>query len=261
MARSLTIRLAPELFGADHASQGHAADDDAAADEVPLLDDAGAETPAVLDENVTLRNPEFNHDLNCLHRNISENSLHRSIRVPDVHEGFWAQLRAFMGPGFLVAVGYMDPGNWATDLAAGSAYNYDLLFVVMFSNVIAIFLQANALRLGIASELDLAQACRAHFWRPISISMWILAELAIVACDVAEVIGSAIALKLLFGLPMAWGVAGTSADVLLLLTLGGKNMRVIEVLILVLTAIIAGCFAVEIYLTKPDAWAVVQVRG
>jgi len=223
-------------------------------DDVPLLDDArSADSAGSHDENLCLRDHEFSQ-----HIRRGDDCLHRSVRVPDAREGFWTQLRAYLGPGMLVAVGYMDPGNWATDLAAGSAYNYKLLFLVMTSNLIAIFLQTLALRLGIAGQVDLAQACRENFWRPVSLAMWILAEIAIVACDLAEVIGSAIALKLLVGLPMVWGVACTSADVLLLLALGGKDMRVMEILVVALTSVIAMCFAVEIYLAKPDAWKVLQ---
>jgi len=142
---------------------------------------------------------------------------------------------------------YMDPGNWATDLAARS-------HLVMISNLVAIFFQTLALRLGIAGQLDLA---RARLWRPVTFIMWILAEIAIIANDLAEVIGSAMALKLLFGLPM-WGVACTSMDVLLLLALGIKNMRAIELLVVALTSVIARCFAFELYLSKPDAWKVLQ---
>ena len=132
---------------------------------------------------------------------------------------FWKKLFAFAGPGYLVAVGYMDPGNWATDLAGGSRYGYTLLSVIMVSNLMAILLQALAARLGIASGRDLAQACRDHYSRPATIVLWVLCEIAIAACDLAEVIGSAIALNLLFGLPLVWGVCLTALDVLLVLFL------------------------------------------
>ena len=127
------------------------------------------------------------------------------------------KLLAFAGPGFLVAVGYMDPGNWATDLAGGSKYNYTLLSVIMLSNLMAILLQALSIKLGVVTGRDLAQACRDHYSRPVSFLLWILCEIAIAACDLAEVIGSAIALNLLFGIPMIWGVCLTALDVLIIL--------------------------------------------
>src|ERR687898_3313845 len=142
--------------------------------------------------------------------------VHRSIPIP---EGFWRKLFAFAGPGYLVAVGYMDPGNWATDLAGGARYGYALLSVILISNLMAILLQALAARLGIASGRDLAQACRDSFSRPVTLVLWVLCEIAIAACDLAEVIGAAIALNLLFGSPLFWGVCLTSADVLLVLWL------------------------------------------
>src|ERR1700704_3626538 len=129
---------------------------------------------------------------------VSLREVHGSIAIPE-GAGFWRKLFAFAGPGYLVAVGYMDPGNWATDLAGGARYGYPLLSVIMFSNLIAILLQALAARLGIASGRDLAQACRDHYSRPVTIALWLICELAIAACDLAEVIGSAIALNLLFG--------------------------------------------------------------
>src|SRR3954466_14489201 len=139
--------------------------------------------------------------------------VHGSIAVP--HDaGFWRKLFAFAGPGYLVAVGYMDPGNWATDLAGGSKYGYTLLSVIMISNFMAILLQALSARLSIASGRDLAQACRDHYSRPTTIVLWLLCEIAIAACDLAEVIGAAIALNLLFGVPMLLGVVLTSLDVL-----------------------------------------------
>src|SRR3954471_21288240 len=149
-----------------------------------------------------------------------------SVSLPEVHGSvpvpvgsFWKKLFAFTGPGYLVAVGYMDPGNWATDLAGGAKYGYTLLSVIMLSNLMAILLQALAARLGIASGRDLAQACRDHYSRGTTIFLWVLCEIAIAACDLAEVIGSAIALNLLFGLPLIWGVCITSLDVLLVLFL------------------------------------------
>jgi len=177
--------------------------------------------------------------------------VHGTIAVPDTGS-FWKKLLAFAGPGYLVAVGYMDPGNWATDLAGGSRYGYTLLSVIMLSNLMAILLQALALRLGIASGRDLAQACRDHYSRPTTIVLWLLCELAIAACDLAEVIGSAIALNLLFGLPLMWGVCLTASDVLLVLYLQQFQFRYVEVLVVLLILGIAGSFAIELALARPD---------
>jgi manganese transport protein len=187
--------------------------------------------------------------------NLSLPEVHGSIAIP--HDaGFWRKLFAFAGPGYLVAVGYMDPGNWATDLAGGARYGYTLLSVVMVSNLIAILLQALAARLGIASGRDLAQACRDHYSRPVTIALWLICELAIAACDLAEVIGSAIALNLLFGLPMIWGVCLTALDVLLVLYLQHHGFRYVEALVVALIVAIAGSFAIELYLARPDFVAV-----
>jgi manganese transport protein len=161
------------------------------------------------------------------------------------------KLLAFVGPGYLVAVGYMDPGNWATDLAGGSAFGYTLLSVILLSNLMAILLQALAARLGIATGRDLAQACRDHYSRPIALSLWAACELAIIACDLAEVIGTAIALQLLFGLPLIWGVCLTALDVLLILLLQHRGFRYLEAFVISLLVIIAGCFTVEIALSRP----------
>src|SRR6266436_877590 len=150
-----------------------------------------------------------------------------SLPVP-TSATFLRKLLAFAGPGFLVAVGYMDPGNWATDLEAGSRFNYTLLSVVMISNLMAILLQSLALKLGIVTGRDLAQACRDYYSRPTAIFLWILCEIAIAACDLAEVLGSAIALNLLFGLPLAWGVCFTALDVLAVLYLQQKGFRYVE---------------------------------
>jgi manganese transport protein len=186
---------------------------------------------------------------------LSLPEVHGSIAIP--HDaGFWRKLFAFAGPGYLVAVGYMDPGNWATDLAGGARYGYTLLSVVMASNLIAILLQALAARLGIASGRDLAQACRDHYSRPVTIALWLICELAIAACDLAEVIGSAIALNLLFGLPMIWGVCLTACDVLLVLYLQNHGFRYVEALVVGLILAIAGSFAIELFLAKPDMTAV-----
>lgn len=159
---------------------------------------------------------------------------------------------AFAGPGYMVAVGYMDPGNWATDLAGGARFGYTLLSVVLISNLMAILLQSLALKLGIVSGRDLAQACRDHYSRPVSFGLWILCEVAIAACDLAEVIGSAIALNLLFGVPLIWGVCLTAADVLLILFLQQKGFRYLEAFVLALVLIVGACFAIELVLARPS---------
>ena len=182
---------------------------------------------------------------------VSLPEVHGSVPVPPVG-GFWKKMLAFAGPGYLVAVGYMDPGNWATDLAGGSRYGYTLLSVIMLSNLMAILLQALAARLGIASGRDLAQACRDHFSRPATMILWVLCEVAIAACDLAEVIGSAIALNLLFGLPLMWGVCLTSLDVLLVLYLQQYQFRYVEALVVALILGIAGCFGIQLWLARPD---------
>ena len=177
--------------------------------------------------------------------------VHRSLAIP-TQPGFWRKLIAFAGPGYLVAVGYMDPGNWATDLAAGSKYNYTLLSVIFLSGITAMFLQYLALKLGIATGTDLAQLCRREYGKLVSVPLWIFAEIAIAACDLAEVIGSAIALNLLFHLPLIVGVIITTLDVLLLLMLQQKGFRYIEALVITLIVTIASCFGLEILFSKPD---------
>ena len=167
---------------------------------------------------------------------------------------FWRRLLGFVGPGFLISVGYMDPGNWATDLAAGSRYGYTLLFVIMLSNLMAILLQSLAIKLGVATEQDLAQACRANTSKPVAIGLWVIAEIAIAACDLAEVIGSAIALQLLFHLPLIVGVLVTSLDVLLILLLQNRGFRYLEALVIVLIGTIAALFGIEVVLSRPE-WA------
>ena len=174
-----------------------------------------------------------------------------SIRVPR-DAGFWRKLFAFVGPGWLVAVGYMDPGNWATDIAGGSAFGYTLLAVVLLSNLMAIVLQALSARLGIGAGLDLAQACRAHTSRATGYALWALAEVAIIACDLAEVLGTAIALKLLFGMPLVWGVCVTALDVFLILLLQRYGFRRLEAFIGALLIVIAVCFAFELFWARPD---------
>jgi len=181
---------------------------------------------------------------------------HAALFVPSREASVWRKLLAFAGPGFLIAVGYMDPGNWATDLAAGSSYNYTLLSVVMLSNLLAILLQSLALKLGIVTERDLAQACRDHFSRGVSLMLWVICELAIAACDLAEVIGSAIALQLLFHIPLLWGVCITGADVLLILLLQGRGFRYLEALVITLIATVSLVFGIEVVLSRPE-WAAV----
>src|SRR6266571_2565980 len=181
---------------------------------------------------------------------VSLPEVHGTIAVP-AGAGFWRKMFAFAGPGYLVAVGYMDPGNWATDLAGGARYGYTLLSVIMISNLMAILLQALSARLGIASGRDLAQACRDSYSRPATIALWIICEIAIAACDLAEVIGSAIALNLLFGLPLIWGVCLTALDVLIVLFLQHRGFRYVEALVIALIVLIAGSFAVELWLSHP----------
>jgi len=177
------------------------------------------------------------------------------VPVP-VTGSFWRKLFAFAGPGYLVAVGYMDPGNWATDLAGGARYGYTLLCVIGLSNLMAILLQTLSARLGIASGRDLAQACRDRYSRPTAIGLWILCEIAIAACDLAEVIGAAIALNLLFGMPLLLGVILTAADVLIVLYLQHRGFRYVEALVVALILMIAGAFAFEVWLARPEWGAV-----
>src|SRR6476661_3737023 len=187
-----------------------------------------------------------------------ENSLrevHGSIPIPQ-DAGFWRKLFAFAGPGYMVAVGYMDPGNWATDLAGGARFGYTLLSVILLSNLMAILLQALALKLGVVTGRDLAQACRDHYSRPVTLVLWVLCEIAIAACDLAEVIGSAIALNLLFHIPIVVGVVITAADVIVVLFLQHKGFRYIEVLVGALIFIIGGCFAYEIFISQPSFAAI-----
>jgi manganese transport protein len=161
-------------------------------------------------------------------------------------------MAAFAGPGFLVAVGYMDPGNWATDLAGGARFGYALLWVVMASNLMAILLQHLCIKLGVVTGRDLAQACRDHYSKPTVWLLWVLCEVAIAACDLAEVIGSAIGLQLLFGLPLVWGCVITCADVLLVLLLQNKGFRLVEALVVTLIATIGICFAAELFFARPS---------
>jgi len=176
---------------------------------------------------------------------------HGTVSVP-AGAGFWRKLLAFSGPGYLVAVGYMDPGNWATDLAGGSRFGYTLLSVILLSNLMAILLQSLCAKLGIATGRDLAQACRDHYPRPVSNTLWFLCEIAICACDLAEVIGTAIALNLLFHLPLFWGVILTALDVMLVLFLAHRGFRYLEAVVVSLVTLIGVCFGLEILFSRPD---------
>src|SRR5881398_432131 len=182
---------------------------------------------------------------------VSLPEVHRSVVVP-VTASFWRKLIAFSGPGFLVAVGYMDPGNWATDLAGGAQFGYSLLAVIMIANFMAILLQHLCIKLGVATGRDLAQACRDHYSTPAVWFLWVICELAIAACDLAEVVGSAIGLQLLFGIPLVWGCIITALDVLAVLYLQTKGFRYIEALVITLIATIGGCFAAELFFAKPS---------
>jgi manganese transport protein len=195
--------------------------------------------------------PDLNTGWRRAAEQVSLPEVHRSILVPTT-ASFWRKLLAFSGPGFLVAVGYMDPGNWATDLAGGAKFGYSLLAVVMISNLMAILLQHLCIKLGVVTGRDLAQACRDHYSRPVSFMLWILCELAIAACDLAEVVGSAIALQLLFGIPLVWGCIITALDVLIVLFLQTKGFRYIEALVITLIVTIGGCFAAELLFSKPS---------
>src|SRR5438046_2502661 len=182
---------------------------------------------------------------------VSLPEVHRTVVVP-VTASFWRKLVAFSGPGFLVAVGYMDPGNWATDLSGGAQFGYSLLAVVMISNLMAIMLQHLCIKLGVATGRDLAQACRDHYSTPTVWFLWILCEIAIAACDLAEVVGSAIGLQLLFGIPLVWGCIITALDVLAVLYLQTKGFRYIEAIVITLIVMIGSCFAAELIFSRPS---------
>ena len=181
---------------------------------------------------------------------VSLPEVHRSVVIP-VTASFWRKLFAFSGPGFLIAVGYMDPGNWATDLAGGAQFGYTLLFIVLLSNFMAVLLQHLSIKLGITTGRDLAQSCRDHYSTPTVWFLWILCEIAIAACDLAEVIGSAIALQLLFGIPLLWGCVITALDVVAVLFLQSKGFRYIETLVVTLITTIACCFTLELIFSRP----------
>lgn len=189
--------------------------------------------------------------------NPTLSDMFSSVKVP-LNGSFFKKLAAFVGPGLMVAVGYMDPGNWATDIAGGSKFGYSLLSVILISNLFAIVLQHLSLKLGIVAERDLAQACRDHYHPTVNFILWILCELAIAACDLAEVIGSAIALNLLFGLPLAWGVILTTIDVLLILFLQYKGFRFLESIVAGLIFVILACFGFEIIISHPGIFPVMK---
>jgi len=184
--------------------------------------------------------------------------------LPEVHSTvrvsrspiYWRRLLGFLGPGFLISVGYMDPGNWATDIAGGSRFGYTLLSVIMASNLMAILLQSLSLKLGIATERDLAQMCNESYSRWVSVCLWVGAEIAIAACDLAEVIGSAIALNLLFHIPLFYGVLITGLDVLLILMLQRWGFRKVEALVIALIGTIVVLFAVQMFFSKPEYWPI-----
>src|SRR6185436_6051446 len=177
--------------------------------------------------------------------------VHSSVGTSQV--SFWRRMFAFAGPAYLVSVGYMDPGNWATDLEGGARFGYQLLWVLVMSNAMAVLLQTLSARLGIVAGLDLAQACRETYPRPVTAALWVLCEVAIAACDLAEVLGAAIGLNLLFHIPLLTGVVLTAADTLLLLWFQSFGIRAIEAFVLSLISIIAFCFCVEIIWAKPLA--------
>jgi manganese transport protein len=187
------------------------------------------------------------------HTRVVLPSLPESHRTIPFSSGatWFRKMLAFAGPGYLVAVGYMDPGNWATDIGGGSKFGYTLLSVILISNLMAMFLQALSAKLGIATGRDLAQACREHYSRRTGVFLWIVCEIAIAACDLAEVLGSAVALKLLFGLPLLAGVLITAFDVLIVLALQGRGFRLVEAFVVTLIASIAACFAYEIFFAHP----------
>jgi manganese transport protein len=182
--------------------------------------------------------------------------VYGSIKIPK-NGSFWKKLFAFSGPGLMIAVGYMDPGNWATDLSGGAKFGYALLSVILISNLFAMLLQHLSLKLGVVTGRDLAQACRDNYSKPVTVTLWVLCEIAIAACDMAEVIGSAIALKLLFNIPLTVGVVITVLDVLLILFLQSKGFRIIEAIVASLILIIFLCFGYEILVSKPDIGGII----
>ena len=196
----------------------------------------------------------------------TETAPHNAPSLPEVYATvrlsrspqFWRRLLGFLGPGFMISVGYMDPGNWATDIAGGSRFGYTLLFVIMASNLMAVLLQSLSLKLGIATERDLAQMCHENYGPRVSFGLWIGAEIAIAACDLAEVVGSAIALNLLFHIPLFYGVLITGTDVLLILVLQRWGLRYIEALVIALIGTIVALFGIQLFLSKPEYWPVLH---
>jgi manganese transport protein len=187
------------------------------------------------------------------HQTPSLGEVHATVSVSRSPQ-YWRRLLGFLGPGFLISVGYMDPGNWATDIAGGSRFGYTLLFVIMASNLMAVLLQSLSLKLGVATERDLAQLCHQSYGPRVSFALWVGAEIAIAACDLAEVIGSAIALNLLFHIPLFYGVLITGLDVLLILLMQRWGFRYVEALVITLIGTILGMFGVQMFLSKPDYW-------
>lgn len=209
---------------------------------IPDLPDSSAETPP-----------------SGWRRSRSTPSLADAYRsIPVDGSTWWRKMLAFAGPGYLVAVGYMDPGNWATSLAGGSRFGYSLLSVILISNLMAVLLQGLSSKLGIVTGRDLAQACRDHYSRPTSLLLWVGAEIAIAACDLAEVIGSAIALKLLFGIPITWGILITALDVMLVLALQHRGFRLLEAIVIALIATIGAAFLFELVISHPAMGLVAQ---
>src|SRR5688572_24810269 len=188
-------------------------------------------------------------------RSLSE--VHASVDISK-RSGAWRKIFAFFGPAYLVSVGYMDPGNWATDLAGGSKFGYTLLSVILISNLMAILLQALAARLGIATGQDLAQACRDSFSRPVNFLLWLACEAAIIACDLAEVIGTAIALQLLFGIPLIAGAMIAALDAFLLLLLMNRGFRYLEAFVIALPIVIATCFVIQIAAAAPPVASILH---
>lgn len=214
-------------------------------------------------KKVDLQQMEKNLDINsskAWHSTTSNLSLPEVHGTIEVHKtgSFWKKMSAFVGPGLMVAVGYMDPGNWATDIAGGAKFGYTLLSVILISNLFAMLLQHLSLKLGIATGRDLAQACRDSYSKPVSFVLWILAEIAIAACDLAEVIGAAVALNLLFNIPLTYGILITAIDVIFILFLQNKGFRIIEVIVGGLILIILLCFGYEILASNPDFVAVTK---
>jgi manganese transport protein len=177
--------------------------------------------------------------------------VHESVAVP-AHWGFWKKMLAFSGPAYLVSVGYMDPGNWATDIEGGARFGYRLLWVLLLSNLMAVLLQTLSARLGIVTGRDLAQCCRDYYPKPVALTLWVLCEIAIAACDLAEVLGGAVGVNLLTGMPLLWAVCLMTLDVFIVLFLQNRGMRLVEAIVIALVASIGLCYVVEIFFARPD---------